>query len=101
MNSSPSSKVDNGKFSLLKKIQAEKFLLFSKFKSDDVTSKKKEEAWMQIRSDLISEGYKEFEGKTWKQLRDGIWSTLKSRTMVKRDKAKESGSGGVAKYSEV
>ena len=82
------------KFALFKKIQENKAVLFGNH-SNSITQKTKEETWQSIRSDLIAEGHRNFEEKSWKQLRDVTWATTKRRAIAKIDENKKTGSGGV------
>ena len=96
----PMEKEESAKSFFLKLVQENKNILFGKFKGNESsTSQVKQECWEKIRSDCIKEGC--YSSKTWKQLRDSVWSLSKTRATQKRDHWHHTGNYGVPKYTEV
>ncbi|KAI1694682.1 hypothetical protein Ddc_21909 [Ditylenchus destructor] len=90
---------DSDKFALFKKIQENKGILFGKF-SPNVTKESKEAMWNQIRGELIHDGHEFFREKTTKQMKEWM-AVAKTRTVKKYDNAKKTGTGKIAKFTEL
>lgn len=70
----------------LAKVLENKASLFGR-NSEFINHRTKEETWEQIRLQLVAEGATEFAAKTWKQLRDGVWATARTRTLSKLERS--------------
>lgn len=76
------TKKNIAKLSLVNKVDKYKDVLFGK-RANGNPRKVKEDQWKAIREELIIEGYTEFGLRSWKNMRDVVWATIKTRTVAK------------------
>lgn len=77
------TKKNIAKLSLVHKIDKYRDVLFGKRANGTNGRKIKEDQWKVIREELINEGYTEFGLRSWKNMRDVVWATIKTRTVAK------------------
>lgn len=87
---------------LAKAIQERKDVLFGSvdamFKPQN--QKDKEEAWEAVRSEMIENGFTNFEKKGWKDVRNHDWQYLRRSAIAKLEHNQKAGAEPI-QYSEV
>jgi len=93
-----SSKI-NSRLIICQLIREEKETLFGQF-NPNLTKKKRETCWEEIRKLAISSYVKGLKERSWTYIRDSIWQACRRDAFTRKDKSKKSGEG-IVQFTEV